>query len=282
MNNQTNYLVIGGTGKTGRKVVEGLQKAGQSVRIGSRSATPSFQWGDPSTWPAALEGIDRMYVVYYPDLAVPGAYEAISGLMEEAKKAGVEKVVLLSGKGETEAERCEQVVAKSGMNYTLVRASWFSQNFSEYFFLDPILAGHVALPMADAQIPFVDTTDIAEVVLEALQDDAHNGKTYEITGPETLSFEEAVKVIGESSGREIAFQSITLDQYTEGMKAAGVPDDVVWLIGYLFQHVLTKAENQYVSHDIEKVLGRKATSFNDFAREAAKTGVWNQSLPQTI
>ena len=282
MNNQTNYLVIGGTGKTGRKVVEGLQKAGQSVRIGSRSATPSFQWGDPTTWPAALEGIDRMYVVYYPDLAVPGAYEAISGLMEESKKAGVEKVVLLSGKGETEAERCEQVVAKSGMNYTLVRASWFSQNFSEYFFLDPILAGHVALPMADAQIPFVDTTDIAEVVLAALQDDAHNGKTYEITGPETLSFEEAVKVIGESSGREIAFQSITLDQYTDGMKPAGVPDDVIWLIGYLFQHVLTKAENQYVSHDIEKVLGRKATSFNDFAREAAKTGVWNQSLPQTI
>ncbi len=282
MNNQTNYLVIGGTGKTGRKVVEGLRKAGQSVRIGSRSATPSFQWGDPTTWPAVLEGIDRMYVVYYPDLAVPGAYEAISGLMEEAKKAGVEKVVLLSGKGETEAERCEQVVAKSGMNYTLVRASWFSQNFSEYFFLEPILAGHVALPMADAQIPFVDTTDIADVVLEALQDDAHNGKTYEITGPETLSFEEAVKVIGESSGREIAFQSITLEQYTEGMKAAGVPDDVVWLIGYLFQHVLTKAENQYVSHDIEKVLGRKATSFTKFAQEAAKTGVWNQSLPQTI
>ena len=169
MNNQTNYLVIVGTGKTGRKVVEGLQKAGQSVRIGSRNATPSFQWGDPTTWLAALEGIDRMYVVYYPDLAVPGAYEAISGLMEEAKKAGVEKVVLLSGKGETEAERCEQVVARSGMDYTLVRASWFSQNFSEYFFLDPILAGHVALPMADAQIPFVDTTDIADVVLAALQ-----------------------------------------------------------------------------------------------------------------
>ena len=282
MNTQTNNLVIGGTGKTGRKVVEGLQKAGQSVRIGSRNATPSFQWGDPTTWLAALEGIDRMYVVYYPDLAVPGAYEAISGLMEEAKKAGVEKVVLLSGKGETEAERCEQVVARSGMDYTLVRASWFSQNFSEYFFLDPILAGHVALPMADAQIPFVDTTDIADVVLAALQDDAHNGKTYEITGPETLSFEEAVKVIGESSGREIAFQSITLDQYTEGMKAAGVPDDVVWLIGYLFQHVLTKEENQYVSHDIEKVLGRKATNFKDFARQAAKTGVRNQSLPQTI
>ncbi|MEM6768926.1 MAG: NmrA family transcriptional regulator, partial [Bacteroidota bacterium] len=148
MNNQTNYLIIGGTGKTGRKVVRGLQQAGKSVRVGSRSASPAFEWEDTSTWPAALKGIDRMYVTYYPDLAVPGAYEAISGLMEEAKKAGVEKVALLSGKGETEAERCEQVVATSGMNYTLVRASWFSQNFSESFFLEPVLAGHVALPMA--------------------------------------------------------------------------------------------------------------------------------------
>ncbi|MEM6768900.1 MAG: NmrA family NAD(P)-binding protein, partial [Bacteroidota bacterium] len=180
------------------------------------------------------------------------------------------------------AERCEQVVATSGMNYTLVRASWFSQNFSESFFLEPVLAGHVALPMADAQIPFVDTTDIADVVVEALQDDVHNGKTYEITGPETLNFEEAVKIIGESSGRKIAFQSITLEEYTEGMKAAGVPNDIIWLISYLFQHVLTKAENQYVSNDIEKVLGRKAISFKEFARKTGRTGIWNQSIPQSI
>ncbi len=141
MTKQSNILVIGGTGKTGRKVVEGLKQYNQHVRVGSRNTTPSFEWNAPATWPSALEGMDKVYIVYYPDLAVPGAFEAIQGLTEAAKKAGVKKAVLLSGKGEKEAERCEQVVADSGLEYTLVRASWFNQNFSESFLLDPYSGG---------------------------------------------------------------------------------------------------------------------------------------------
>ena len=135
-----NILVIGGTGKTGRKVVEQLKERNQNVRVGSRNESPSFEWEDPASWPKALEGIDKVYIVFYPDLAVPGAYEAIQGLIEAAKKAGVKKAVLLSGKGEKEAERCEQLVANSGLDYSLVRASWFNQNFSESFFLEPVLS----------------------------------------------------------------------------------------------------------------------------------------------
>ncbi|MCO6487774.1 MAG: hypothetical protein J5I98_05110 [Phaeodactylibacter sp.] len=96
----------------------------------------AFDWHDPATWPGALAGMDKVYIVYYPHLAVPGAYEAVKGLTEEAKKAVVKKAVLLSGKGEKEAERCEQVVAGSGLDYTLVRASWFNQNFSESFLME--------------------------------------------------------------------------------------------------------------------------------------------------
>ena len=162
MKNQSNILVTGATGKTGRKVVEGLIKENQNVRLGTRRNDPAFDWDNSSTWLNALTGMDKVYIVYYPDLAVPGALKAIQELMEVAKKTSVKKVVLLSGKGEKEAERCEQVVANSGLDYTLVRASWFNQNFSESFLLDPILAGHVALPMPDAKIPFVDTSDIAE------------------------------------------------------------------------------------------------------------------------
>jgi len=157
MKNQNNVLVIGATGKTGRKVVEGLKEQNQNVRLGTRRNDPAFDWDNPSTWSDALEGMDKVYIVYYPDLAVPGAVEAIQLLMTKAKEAGVKKAVLLSGKGEKEAERCEQVVANSGLDYTLVRASWFNQNFSEGAFLEPILAGHVALPMPNAKIPFVDT-----------------------------------------------------------------------------------------------------------------------------
>ena len=279
---QDQYLIIGGTGKTGRKVVEGLKQHQQDVRIGSRNANPSFDWGDPNTWMEALTGIDKVYITYYPDLAVPGAFEAIQGLTEVAKKAGVKKVVLLSGKGEKEAERCEEVVANSGLDYTLVRASWFSQNFSESFLLDPILAGQVALPMPQAKIPFIDTDDIAEVVVKALMEENHDGNIYELTGPRTLTFEEAINEISAGTGRNIQFQSVSLEAYNSMMKGAGVPEDYIWLFDYLFREVLGQEKNQVISNDVEKVLGRKATDFKEFVQKTAKTGIWNQSLPQSI
>ena len=278
----SNILVIGGTGKTGRKVVEGLKQQNQNVRLGTRRNDPAFDWENPATWPKALEGMDKVYIVYYPDLAVPGAFEAIKGLTDAAIKAGVKKAVLLSGKGEKEAERCEQVVANSGLAYTLVRASWFNQNFSESFLLDPILAGHVALPMPDAKIPFVDTTDIADVVVKVLLDDFHNGKTYEITGSKALTFKQVVEEISKGIGRNLHYQTVSLDEYKLMMKAAGLPDDYIWLIDYLFREVLGNEENQVITNDVEKVLGRKAIDFKEFVERTAHTGVWNQTIPQSI
>jgi len=273
-----NYLIIGGTGKTGRKVVANLEDQGHNVRIGSRSAVPSFEWEDPSNWMDVLKDIDKMYVVFYPDLAVPGAYEAIQRITMVAKAVGVKKVVLLSGKGEKEAERCEDLIANSGLDYTLVRASWFNQNFSESFFVDPVLSGEVALPMPEAQIPFVDTDDIADVVTAALNGDQHNGKTYEVTGPRKITFAEAIAEISKATGRPISYHPITLKEYTEIMKNAGLPADYIWLFEYLFREVLGNPNNQVVSNDVERVLGRKAKDFSEFASETAETGVWDPSV----
>ena len=270
-----NILVIGGTGKTGRRVVESLNNQNHHLRVGSRSSYPPFDWDDPSTYAAALHGMDRAYIVYYPDLAVPGAKEAITTLTKVALKEGLEKVVLLSGKGETEAEACEEIVANSGLNYTLVRASWFNQNFSESFFLEPILAGHVALPMSEIQIPFVDVNDIADVVVKVLLDDSYNNQTITVTGPRKLTLKDAVETIAKKTRRDIQFQAISIEEYEEGMKAAGLPEDYVWLFSYLFREVLGKPENQVVSNDIEKILGRKAKDFTEFVKLTSKTGVWN-------
>ena len=272
----TNILVIGGTGKTGRRVVEQLQKKGIEPRIGSRSATPSFDWDDKDTWVDALEGIEKMYVTYYPDLAVPGAKKAIESLTYLAKELGVKKMVLLSGKGETEAEACEKIVMGSGMDYTIVRAFWFNQNWSESFFLEPILSGEVALPMSDVLIPFVDADDIAEVAATVLLDDRYNGKIIEVTGPRLITFKDIVHTIARVSNRNLNFYDITLEQYIDGMKQMQVPEDVVWLIEYLFSHVLTNPENQKVTDGIEQVLGRKAKTFTEYAEETAKTGVWGE------
>ncbi|WP_445384423.1 NmrA family NAD(P)-binding protein [Robiginitalea sp. IMCC44478] len=277
-----NILVIGGTGKTGSRVVERLNESGHHVRIGSRNSSPAFDWDDPSTYVPALKGMDRAYIVYYPDLAVPGAREAIEKLTEAALREGLEKVVLLSGKGEKEAEACEEIVANSGLNYTLVRASWFNQNFSEGAFLEFVLAGQVALPMPEAEIPFVDADDIADVVARVLVDDTYNGQTLTVTGPRKMTWGEVVETMAAGTGREIKYLPISLDEFKEGMKAAGLPDSYVWLFGYLFSEVLGNPHNQEVSADVQQVLGRKATDFREYVEKTVSTGVWNQSVQQTL
>ena len=277
-----NVLVIGGTGKTGSRVVERLNNSGHTVRIGSRRSTPAFEWDDPQSYAPALRGMDRAYIVYYPDLAVPGSREAIEKLTAAALKEGLEKVVLLSGKGEQEAEACEQIVADSGLNYTLVRASWFNQNFSEGAFVESVLAGQVALPMPQAEIPFVDADDIADVVAKVLVDDAYNGQTITVTGPRKMTWREVVDTMAAGIGRELKYLPISIEEFKGGMKAAGLPDSYVWLFGYLFEEVLGNPENQEVSEDVQRVLGRKATDFTEYVEKTMATGIWNRQVSQTL
>lgn len=275
---RNNILVLGGKGKTGRRIVERLNNLNHNVRVGSRSENPAFDWDKPAGWPAVLEGMEKMYITYQPDLAVPGAKEAITALVKVAKEQGVKQLVLLSGKGEAEAERCEQIVLNSGIDSTIVRASWFNQNFSESFFLPPIQQGVVALPKAHLKAPYVDANDIADVVVEVLVNEGHEGNIYELTGLRLLSFEEIIAEIAEASGRNLQFIPITLPEYVSGMKAQGVPGDVVWLMEYLFTEVLDKEANQVVTHDIEKLLGRKPVDFSDYIAKTVKTGIWNQPV----
>ena len=277
-----NVLVIGGTGKTGRRVVERLHETGHNVQVGSRNGTPAFNWEDPTSYARALKGMDRAYIVYYPDLAVHGSREAIEKLTEAALKEGLEKVVLLSGKGEKEAEACEEIVANSGLNYTLVRASWFNQNFSEGAFLESVLAGQVALPMPEAEIPFVDADDIADIVAKVLVDDTYNGQTITVTGPRKMTWDEVVEVMSAGIGREVKYLPVSIDEFKGGMKAAGLPDSYIWLFGYLFEEVLGNPENQEVSADVERVLGRTATDFKEYVEKTKATGVWDQSVTQTL
>ncbi|MCF2490724.1 NAD(P)H-binding protein [Dyadobacter sp. CY347] len=268
-------LVLGGTGKTGRKVAQRLQARHADVRIGSRTASPAFDWEDPSTWNGALEGIGQVYISYQPDLASPGALEAVSTFTKIASQTGVKKLVLLSGRGEAEAKQCEQVVMGSGLNWTIIRASFFNQNFSESFIVDSILAGYVMLPVGDVREPFIDTDDIADIAVAALTDEKHNGKLYEVTGSKLLTFREAVEEIAEASGREIVYQEITGDEYEAMLTKYQVPANVISLLKYLFIEVLD-GRNEYLSNGVEEALGRKPTDFSTFVKKAVQTGVWNQ------
>ncbi|TAI48135.1 SDR family oxidoreductase [Flagellimonas allohymeniacidonis] len=275
---KNNILVLGGKGKTGRRVVRILKEKGHNVRVGSRSENPAFDWEKPETWGPALEGMDGVYITFQPDLAVPGALEAIEALAKEAGRQGVKKLVLLSGKGEREAELCEQAVMNSGLDYTIVRASWFSQNYSESFFLEPIQHGFVALPMADTKVPYVDAEDIAAVAVEALLDAKHNGEIYELTGSRFLTFREVIAEISKTVERNIVFTPVSLPAYTKMLREYGLDDDYVWLINYLFSEVLDNPDNQVITKDVEKVLGRKPKDFSEFVKETAATGIWSQTV----
>lgn len=272
---KSNILVLGGTGKTGRRIVDRLNKLGHHVRVGSRSANPAFDWNDPAGWPAALDGMEKVYITYQPDLAVPGAKEAVEALTKVAEEKGINKLVLLSGKGEVEAQRCEQIVLRSGINTTIVRASWFNQNFSESFFLPPIQAGVVALPMAGTGAPYVDANDLADVAVKLLLSDGHDGQIYELTGPRLWNFEQITLAIAKATGRDLKFIPISLPEFVSALKDQAVPDDVVWLMEYLFTEVLDNPANQVVTDDIEKLLGRPPADFLQYVKETASTGIWN-------
>jgi uncharacterized protein YbjT (DUF2867 family) len=267
-------LVLGGNGKTGRRVVERLRARGLPARVGSRSGEPPFDWDDRSTWEPALRGATSAYVSFFPDLAVPGAADTVGAFARLAADRGAGRLVLLSGRGEEEAQRAELAVQQAGADWTIVRSSWFSQNFSESFLLDPILAGEVALPVDGIPEPFVDVEDIADVAVAALTEDGHAGRVYEVTGPRLLRFEEAIDEIGAAAGRAIRFVPVSIDEYATAMTEQGVPDDVASLITYLFSEVLD-GRNARLTDGVERALGRAPRDFGDYARRAAATGAWS-------
>jgi uncharacterized protein YbjT (DUF2867 family) len=267
-------LVIGGTGKTGRRVADRLVEAGRQVRIGSRTAELPFDWEQQDTWERVLQGVKAAYVTYQPDIAVPGALETLEAFFERAIACGVEKLVLLSGRGEVEAERAEQALQATSVDWTILRSSWFCQNFSESFFLDPILAGQVALPVVGSVAePFVDVEDIADIAVAALTDPQHSRQLYEITGSKALTFAEAIGEIARATGREIAFVPVSADDYRAELVRQGVPDDYIELVLYLFSTVLD-GRNTPLADGVQRALGRPPRNFSDYARQTAATGIW--------
>jgi uncharacterized protein YbjT (DUF2867 family) len=267
-------LVLGGTGKTGRRVAERLLKRRLPVRIGSRSAEPSFDWEKSTTWPDALREVAAVYISYFPDLAAPDAVENIRSFTDLAVKSGVTRLVLLSGRGEPEAQRCEQIVKELAPESTLIRASWFCQNFSEDYLLEPILAGEVALPVGSIGEPFIDADDIADVAVAALTEDRHAGQLYELTGPRLWTFAEAIAEIGRTTHRSIRYVPISREEYISMLNRAQLPSEFVTLLAYLFTEVLD-GRNSWIADGVSRALGRVPRDFSQYVHDTAATGVWD-------
>ncbi len=274
-------LVLGGTGKTGRRVVTRLRERGVATRVASRAATPAFDWAKPESWAAVLADVTHVYISFAPDLAVPGATAKIQAFVNQAVSEGVQKLVLLSGRGEEEAQACERIVQASSVDWTVVRASWFMQNFSEGEFLSMIQQGAITLPAADIPEPFIDVNDIADVAVAALTEAGHEFEIYEVTGPRLLSFAELAAELTNIIGRPVQFQQIPKEAFAQAVAESGAPDDVAWLLNYLFDTVLD-GRNAHLADGVQRALGREPAEFTAFATRIAARGVWQLADAEAV
>jgi uncharacterized protein YbjT (DUF2867 family) len=268
-------LVIGATGKTGSRVTTLLEQQGRAVRRGSRMAEIPFDWDKPETWGPALDGVSRAYITYFPDIAMPGAVEKVDALSSAAKSAGVDRLVLLTGRGEHHARRGEEVVRNSGVDFTLIRAAWFAQNFSEGYLRDPILNGVLPMPGGDVLEPILDIDDIADVAVAALTEDGHSGELYEVTGPRLMTFAEMASEIGTATGRPVQYLPISFEDFRASVAEAAGP-----FIADIFEGIARETldgRNAHLTVGVERALGRKPRDFATFCANAAKAGVWSQA-----
>lgn len=271
------HLVIGATGKTGRRVAERLEARGLTIRRGTRGAPIPFDWDAPETWGPALDGVTSAYVTFFPDLAFPGASDKIAALCEAARNAGTGRLVLLSGRGETHAVECENVVRASGLDFTLVRCAWFAQNFDEGYLREPMMQGVIPVPAGDVREPIVDVDDIADVAVAAMTEDRHSGELYEITGPRLMHFSEMAEDLSRAAGRPVRYTPITLEQFHEAITEVGGS-----FIADVFTHVASEAldgRNEWLGDGVQRALRRAPKDFRDYARDAAASGAWADEVP---
>lgn len=266
----TTFAVIGATGKTGRRVADLLEHHGHAVRRLARGTSPRFDWTRPDGWAQALRGVDRLYVTYVPDLAAPGADAMITRLTGAARTAGVQRVVLLSGRGEQGARRCEDIVLASGIPATVVSAGWFTQNFTEGALSGALETGVLALAAGAVREPFVDVHDVAAVVAEALTGEGHAGRRYEVTGPQSLTLTEVAALLTEITGHDIRYVPMGFDEFHAAV-AAEAGSETATLLTDLCREVFD-GRNETPADGVRRVLGREPRDVRTVLTEALTAG----------
>jgi len=269
-----NTLIIGGTGKTGRRVAQRLNTIGHPVRIGSRHASPAFDWTDPTSWPGALAGCDTAYVTFQPDLGLPGADAVVGAFARVAVAAGCRRLVLLSGRGEEGARRAEDTLIASGAEWTVVRSAFFVQNFTESFWSEELAQGSLTLVEHQVGEPFVDADDLADVVVTALTTPGHVGAVHEVTGPRLVTFAEIADEVGTLTGQPVRYAQLDPDAYIAALVAAGLPEHDAAGLSYLFTEVLD-GRNAHVASTVRDLLGREPRDVAEVLKEAAAEGAWH-------
>jgi uncharacterized protein YbjT (DUF2867 family) len=274
-------LVTGATGKTGRRLLNHLARRGQVARSASRrgdGGSVVFDWHKPTTFAPALDGARAVYLVAPEFVEDPS--DVVAAFLEQARRSGVESVVVLSSMGvdfpheprDSGRRNVERAVSESGLRWTILRPTGFAQNFSEGFLLPAILqAGAVATATGAGAVAFVDADDIAAVAACALTEPGHAHATHVITGPWALSFGEAADAIAKASGRAVVHHALPRADMAELLQQAGMPADYVEMI-LRDQDAIREGYGAHVTDTVARLTGRPARSFDDFVHAAAD--VW--------
>ncbi|MFD4319113.1 NAD(P)H-binding protein [Streptomyces sp. NPDC058548] len=272
-------LVLGASGKTGRRIVARLRLRGSPVRAASRSSPTRFDWSDPGGWDAALRGIAVVYVVAP---SVPGP---VHEFVARAESAGVQRLVLLSGRGADtwgdstfglDMRSAEDAVRRSALEWTVLRSSNFAQNFDEDLFHAPLVAGELALPAGMVPEPFIDIEDVADAAAAVLTEPGrHAGRVYELTGPRALTFGEAVELISRASGRPLTYRQISPDEYAGTLVDEGFGEDDAHHVAEMFV-LMERGLLAATTDDLATVLGRAPRTFEEYVVRAAAAGAWRR------
>lgn len=271
-------LVLGATGKTGRRVIAQLRGQGVSIRAASRSSPTRFDWQDEATWGPALAETDAVYLIKSGGPAAAAAGR-LGAFCELAVASGTHRLVLLSYRDAAneskELPESERAVKESGAEWTILRPSWFAQNFSEGDFLRrSVLGGEVVLSAGDGLEPFIDAEDIAAVAAAVLTQDGHAGLTYDLSGPRLLTFRNAIEKIATVSGRDVSYVAVDTDAFAAHASAQGHSSGFVTTMNELCGWI-SEGRNAYVSHGVQTVLGRDPRDFDEYVRASAASGMWN-------
>ncbi|MFJ8658401.1 NAD(P)H-binding protein [Streptomyces sp. NPDC093795] len=277
---QPRILVAGATGRVGGAVVTQLHAAGVPVRAlvrGEADFPEGVQavrgdLGDPASVGTALEGVDAVFLVW-PFLSAEGASDVIDAIGKHARR-----VVYLSsagvGSGEEEPGEAitmfhtelERLVEASGLEWTALRPTGFASNTLGWA-EEVRTTGAVRAPMARLARPLIHEADIAAVAVQALTTDALLGARPLLTGPELVTQERQVALIGEAIGRPVRFEEIGLDEAAEQMKAAGWPAELVEAVLPAQAKMLDNPEP--VNDEVERITGTPARTFREWAADHA-------------
>ena len=266
-------LVTGATGNTGAPVVSGLRNRGCVVRAASRRPDPGdadavgFDWSDPGTFAAALADVRAIYLVAPSGVADPAP--VVRPFLEQAAADGVRRVVALSssavGRGEPLLGEIHAMVADLFSEPTVLRPSWFMQNFIRNHALAEGIrrSREVVTATGDGRVGFIDAADIAAVAVEALVADRPVGDELGLTGPEALSYGQAADIVADVIGARVRHVDVTTAELADRLSRAGLPAEFAAGLAALDGRIRAGEQN-LVTTTVCDVTGRRPTSLREF------------------